>query len=163
MVFLFLKSPQRSVLQVSCEQITMTLQDLLYLDRFICVCLYSCVCAHRWAHFSPLSADWSIVIGLSVSGLVLSFVLWAFCRLTQGQKRKGTGERKKGKKEGGRQRKWRMFASRRAWPTPSTKSPDIYSALLTNLKKSSSLSVSPFFIHTPHWRDESVCVLVCMC
>ena len=33
---------------------------------------------------------------------VCSFVLWAFCRVTQGQKRKGTGERKKRKKgEGG--------------------------------------------------------------
>lgn len=58
-------------------------------DQPVRVCL--AVCGHAGKHISVLlSADGSIVIGLSVSDLFPAFVLQAFCRLTHGQKRKGT-------------------------------------------------------------------------
>lgn len=115
---------------------------------------------------SPLSAHWSIVIGLSVSGLVLSFVLGGFCRVTRGRERereKRDRERKKGKREseGGRENGKDVCKSM-SMADSSTKSPDIYSALLTNLKKKkmySTLSVSFLFIRTPpSWN-----MLVCAC
>lgn len=134
-----------------------TLTDLCGLG---CVCVRAHAC--RWAHFCPLSADWSIVIGLSVSSLFLSFVLWTFCGQTLDQKRKEDREEKeKEERRGETERKWRMFASRQAWLTPSTKSPDIYSALLTNLKKSSSLSVSLLFSFHSHSTVEGCSM--CMC
>lgn len=55
-----------------------------------------CMCVQVSFVFLLLSTDWSIVIGLSVSGLRLSIVLWAFCSwVTQGQRRKAR------RKEGG--------------------------------------------------------------
>lgn len=81
----------------------------------------TCMCVQVSSGFLLLSAEWSIVIGLSVSGLRRSFVPRAFCRwVTRGQRRKAWTEEGRWADS-----KWRMFASRRAWLIPSTKSPDI--------------------------------------
>lgn len=112
----------------------------------------------------PLSAHWSIVIGLSVSALVLSFVVGGFCRVTRGREReKGTGRGRKGRdKVRGGTENGKDVCKSMSMTDSSTKSPDIYSALLTHLKKKkkkySSLFVSffhPYSAFSEHvWLSE---------
>lgn len=139
-----------SLFRMSCEAVTIADHTRFSKSRQICMCV-------QVRFFSPVCAHWSIVIGLSVSGLHPSFVPWAFCsRATLGQRRKAWGG-------WGADRKWRMFASRRAWLIPSTKSPDIYSALLANLKKNLKKKIKiqcPFLFLVLHiWEI----LLVCNC
>lgn len=141
---------------MSCEVVTIADQTRFSISRQICMCVQV---SAVFFFFPPVSAHWSIVIGLSVSGLRPSFVPWAFCsRVTLGQRRKAWG----GGWGVGADRKWRMFASRRAWLIPSTKSPDIYSALLANLKKKKKKSCCPFlFLVLLIWEILLVCNCIC--